>query len=249
LQSHRPAPKTNGCGCAAAALVGLVCLIGAPARAQDSDGISSWEISRCAGKLGSEVREGDQAFPLFSLDGSPWMSVDRSARKVDGVSIAATVTGTGTRHRRRGQVVNFRFTCLIDDTGQAVKFMSIDLLPERGEALPPASIVRGVANYVPKLKLPRGAELRVQLLDDVARDRAREVLTEVVVRSSWEAPIPFVMRLPMDTRLDGRKPIVTARLALGLTTLYRLKEAYPISPAEPHKPIELVLDAVVASSP
>ena len=110
----------------------LLTAITASALAQDAGGISSVLISRCAGKLGAGVREGDAAFPLFSLDGAPWVSIRQSVKNSGDARIATTVTGTGTRHRRRGEVVNFQYTCLLDDSGAAVSFKSSDLLPERG---------------------------------------------------------------------------------------------------------------------
>jgi len=232
----------------ASALAATLVMLCAPSFAQEARGISSLAISRCAGKLGSQVRAGDQAFPLFSLDGIPWVKIERGDRTVDGLRIATTVTGTGAHHRRRGQVVGFRFTCLLDDKGEALAFSLTDLLPERGEGLPPALIVRGAASYLPRLQLPQGVELRAQLLD-VSRDAAGEVLSETVVRSSWEEPIPFVLRLPPDTGLDGRKAVIAARLVIGSADLYELKQAHPVSAADIGRPIELRLDPVTGKSP
>ena len=84
---------------------------------RDQGGISSPLLSRCAGKYGAEVREADNAFPLLTLMGVPWMKIERTDRTVDGQHIAFVVTGIGTRNRRRGEVVGLRFTCLIDDKG------------------------------------------------------------------------------------------------------------------------------------
>jgi uncharacterized lipoprotein YbaY len=222
--------------------------VSAPAFAGDNDGISSTSISRCAGKLGSQLRSGDQAFPLFSLDGAPWVKIEHAEGKVGGVSIATRVTGTGARHLRRGQIVNFRYMCLLDDKGEAVKFDATDIQPEKGQALPPATIVRGTASYASKTKLPQGAELRVQLLDASASG-AGDVVTEVVVRSSWEQPIPFTLRLPMDTKLDGRKFFVSARLVRGSTTLYQADDGHPIPVGNLHQPLALALNPVKAGNP
>ena len=228
----------RGVAAMAAALAGFAL----PALAQEDTGISSPLISRCAGKFGSTLRQGDQAFPLFSLDGAPWVKIEHADKTVAGVAIADTVTGTGMRLRRRGQVVGFRFTCLVDGKGDAIEFTTTDLLPERKEALPPATLVRGAVFLRPTMSLPRGAELRVQLLD-LARAPAGDVLTEAVVRSSWVEPIPFVLRLPPDTKLDGRKLAVAARLGVGSKTLRSLKEPRAMSADELQKQIVLTLDA------
>jgi hypothetical protein len=56
-----------------------------------------------AGKFGAQLRAGDNAFPLLSLMGVPWMTIARTDQTVDGAHIVAMVTGTGMRTRRRGQ--------------------------------------------------------------------------------------------------------------------------------------------------
>ncbi len=231
---------------AAATLAALTCSA-VPARAQtpaEDSGISSPLISRCAGKFGSTLREGDQAFPLFNLDGFPWVKIEHVARTVDGVAITDTLTGTGTRLRRRGQVISFRYQCLLDAKGEAVRFDETDLLPERKEALPPARLLRGAAYYVLKSGLPRGAELRVQLFD-TGHTATGELLSEVVVRTSWLEPIPFILRLPTATRLDGRKLAVAARLAVGSKTLYRVSpQRRPLTAHDPKELLSITLEPV-----
>src|SRR5690349_14052368 len=94
-----------------------------PANAQDSirdqGGISTPLLSRCAGKFGAQLRAGDNAFPLLSLMGVPWTTIERTDQTVDGAHIVAVITGTGMRTRRRGQVLALSFRCLIDDKGEA----------------------------------------------------------------------------------------------------------------------------------
>jgi uncharacterized lipoprotein YbaY len=231
---------------AAALLTGL----GLPAEAQDrpdSTGISTPLLSRCAGKFGATLREGDQAFPLMSLDGVPWMKIEHAARQVDGLQVADTVTGTGARLRRRGQVVYFRFTCLLDGKGEALSFAMVDLLPEKKEVLPPALGVRGTAFHQLRTALPRGAELRVQMLD-VSRVASGEVLAEVVVRSAWLEPLPFVLRLPPETKLDNRRLLVAARLAVGSRTLLATDGGQPVTAADLQQPLRLKLDPVAGSA-
>jgi len=218
-----------------------------PAKAQDFErnqgGISSPLLSRCAGKFGAQLRAGDNAFPLLSLMGVPWMAIERTDQTVNGAHVTTIVTGTGVHTRRRGQFVGMRYRCLIDDNGEAVSFTWNDLLPERHEALPPAKVVRGTAYYRPRTQLPQGAELRVQLLDQ-ALDPP-ELLTEAVVRSAWEEPIPFGLRLPLETKLEGRKLAIAVRLARGSSPLYGLKEPQALSLDQVQRPIELVIDSVV----
>jgi uncharacterized lipoprotein YbaY len=210
-----------------------------PGEFRDQGGISSPLLSRCAGKFGSELREADNAFPLLSLMGVPWMTIERTDRTVDGAHVVAIVSGTGLRNRRHGAVIALRYRCLIDDKGAAVSFEST----ERNEELPAALLVlRGAAHYRPKAQLAPGAELRVQLLDQAASPPA--LLTEAVVRSSWVDPIPFTLRVPQDMKLQGRKLALDARLSLGATTLYRLKQPLALDPDHLMRTIELTVDAV-----
>lgn len=219
-----------------------------PAKAQgnirDQGGISTQLLSRCAGKFGSQLRAGDNAFPLLSLMGVPWMTIESTDQTVDGAHIVAIVTGTGMRTRRRGQILGLSFRCLIDDRGEAESFTWHHLMPERNEALPPAMVVRGTVYYRPRSRLPQGAELRVQFLDQLTDPP--QLLAEAVVRSSWEEPIPFGLRLPLDMKLEGRKLALAVRLARGSSPLYGLKEPQPLDADQLQRPIDLTIDSVVA---
>jgi uncharacterized lipoprotein YbaY len=215
-------------------------------KVRDQGGISSPLLWRCAGKFGAQLRAGDNAFPLLNLMGVPWMMIERTDQIVDGAHVVAIVTGTGVRTRRRGQVLGLSYRCLVDDGGEAVSFAWHHLLPERNEALPPAMVVRGTAYYRPRTQLPQGAELRVQLLD-LAVDPPG-LLTEAVVRSSWEEPIPFGLRLPPDVKLEGRKIAIAARLARGSSPLYGLNEPQALDPNQLQRPINLVIDWVVVGT-
>jgi uncharacterized lipoprotein YbaY len=232
----------------ALALSMSICLF--PANAQDGirdqGGISTPLLSRCAGKFGAQLRAGDKAFPLLSLMGVPWMTIERIDETVDGAHIVAVVTGTGMRARRRGQVLGLSFRCLVDDEGEAASFTWHHLLPERNEALPPAMVVRGTAYYRPRTQLPQGAELRVQLFDQAVDPP--QLLTETVVRSAWEEPIPFGLRLPLDFKLEGRKLAIAARLARGSSPLYGLEKPQPLDLDQLQRPIDLTIDSVVAGS-
>lgn len=233
-------------------VVGLVACFFQPTttRAEDEmreqGGISTPLLSRCAGKFGAQLRAADNAFPLLSLMGVPWMTIERTDQTVDGAHIVAIVTGTGMRARRRGQIVGLSYRCLIDDKGEAASFTWHDLLPERSEALPQAMAVRGTAYYRPRTQLPLGAELRVQLLDQA--HNPPELLTEAVVRSAWEEPIPFGLRLPPDMKLQGRKLAIAVRLARGSSPLYGLTEPQPLDLDRLQRPIDLTIDSVVAGS-
>ena len=70
------------------------CLSSASLHAQEAGGISSSVLSRCAGKAGGEVRQGDPAFVALGLDGRPWMTVERTESAVGSQPISTTVTGT-----------------------------------------------------------------------------------------------------------------------------------------------------------
>jgi len=228
-----------------AALAICLCLPSV-AHAQDEPrnqgGISSPLLSRCAGKFGAEIREADNAFPLITLMGAPWMKVERTDQTVESAHVTTIVTGIGARNRRRGEVVGLRWRCLIDDKGVAVDFTSSDLQPQRNEELPTALVLRGQGFYRPKVQLAPGTELRVQLLDQAATPPA--LLTEAVVRSSWLNPIPFGLRVPPDMKLQGRTLVLDARLSLGASTLYRLTRPQPLNPDQLLRSIELTMDAV-----
>jgi uncharacterized lipoprotein YbaY len=216
------------------------------ARGEEQNGISSPLLSRCAGKFGSELRAADQAFPLFGLAGTPWLKAEPTDQTIDGAHVVTIVTGIGFQNRRRGQIVGLRFRCLIDDKGAAVSFKWNDLLPERNEALPPSFLLRGTTYYEPRIQLPAGTELRVQLFDRSVDPPA--LLTEEVVRSSWVEPIPFGLRLPPDMKLEGRKLVIDARLSEGSVTLYRLKQPRVLALDQLQQPIDLVMVQNVPST-
>jgi len=229
-------------------------VLAAPALAQEPGGISSSAISRCAGKVGMDTRLSDPAFGIIMLDGMPWTTIKRTEEKSGARVIATTVVGTGARRRRDGTLVTFRFTCELDTKGQALMFHASQLLPGPSEALVLAPVMAGSAAYIPRMVLPHGAELRVQLLDATAQspavDRPDEsvILTEQVVRSGWEAPIPFALHVPKHTRLEGRKLLLTARLVVRHRSLFQLTEPHVMTGEDLHQPLKLVLDQVQASN-
>jgi Type III secretion system lipoprotein chaperone (YscW) len=189
-------------------------VLAAPALAQEPSGISSSALSRCAGKVGVDTRRSDPAFGTIMLDGMPWTTIERTEEKLGAQVITTMVTGTGARRRRDGTLVTFRFTCELDTKGQALMFQASQLLPGPSEASALATVVAGSAAYARKMALPHGAELRIQLLDAAAQSPAVDgpiepvILTEQVVRSGWEAPIPFALHVPKHTRLEGRQLLI-----------------------------------------
>lgn len=220
--------------------------IACPALAGDGGGVSSPVISRCAGKAGLDTRQSDAAFGLLALDGVPWLAIERTEEAVGSQPITTTVTGTGARHRRNGTSVPFRFTCVLDARGQALMFHASHLMPKLGDTLPPATIVAGSASYLEKMVLPHGVELRIQLLD-VARLPAGEVLAEQVVRSGWQVPIPFALRLPADISLQERTLVLSGEMVLARQALFRLKNPRSLAAADLRKPIDLTLERVESS--
>ena len=226
-------------------LFGLVLsagLLAASAHAQNANGIPP-DLSRCAGKVGTEIRQADPAFVTVALNGRPWMTIERTDEAVGSQRISTTVTGIGWRRRRDGTAVSFRFTCLLDAQGQAMMFHATTLLHGLGDQLPPSIIVEGAASYLEKMPLPRGVELQVQLLD-VSKLPAGEVLAEQVVRSGWQVPIPFALLLPKQTPLEGRKLVITARFVLDRRPLFQLQEQRVLTAADLRKFIVLSLDRV-----
>jgi uncharacterized lipoprotein YbaY len=216
------------------------------AGAQDAGGISSSAISRCAGKFGLDTRQSDAAFGAIALDGVPWVTIERTEDMVGAQAITTTVTGTGAQRRRDGTFVPFRFTCVLDAKGEALMFHTSHLIPRLGDVLPPSIVVGGSAATAEKTPLPRGTELRVQLLD-MAKSPAGEVLTEQVVRSGWQAPIPFALHLPKDTSLEGRKLAITARLVVLHQVLFQLKEPHVLASDALRKPVDLTLAKVAVT--
>jgi uncharacterized lipoprotein YbaY len=245
-RSHKTVWRSLWAAFALAAGFSLPAVTRAEDEIRDQGGISTPLLSRCAGKFGAQLRAADNAFPLLSLMGVPWMTIERTDQTVDGAHIVAIVTGTGMRTRRRGQILGLSYRCLIDDRGEAASFTWHHLLPERSESLPPAKVARGTAYYQPRTQLPLGAELRAQLLDQA--QNPSELLTEAVVRSAWEEPIPFSLRLPPDMKLEGRKLAIAVRLARGSAPLYGLKEPQALDLNRLQRPIELTIDSVVAGS-
>ena len=211
--------------------------------AQEVGGISSPPISRCAGKIGLDAREADAAFGIIMVNGAPWVTIERTEEKVGTQAISTTVTGTGAQRRRNGTMVPFRFTCLLDAKGEVLMVHLDRLLPTHGDQLPPALLVSGTAGYGQKVAPPRGAELRVELLD-VAKSPTGEVLAEQVVRSGWQVPIPFELRLPTDMKLNNRKLVLTAKLVLLHRVLLQLKEPRAIAVDQVRNPIDLLLEPV-----
>lgn len=208
---------------------------------QDTGGLSSNALSRCAGKVGRDTRQADPAFGIIMLDGMPWMSVERTEEKVGSQPITTTVTSNGALLRHKGTTAYFRFTCLLDEKGEAVMFHMRRADPRIGDGLPAALTVRGTAGYRTRNALPRGAELRVQLLDQSASPQG-QILAEQVVRSGWVVPIPFEMRLPKDTSLDGRKLAVVARLVVERHVIFQLAQPHPLTGDAARQSIDLMLD-------
>jgi Uncharacterized protein conserved in bacteria len=225
----------------------LAASIAGPALAGNDGGISSPMLSRCAGKAGLETRQADAAFGLLALDGVPWLSIERTDDAVGIQPIMTTVTGIGSRHRRNGTSVPFRFTCVLDASGQALMFHASHLMPNLGDTLPPATVIAGSATLAEKMVLPRGVELQIQLLD-VAHSTDGELLAEQVVRSGWQVPIPFALRLPDGFSLEDRKLALTARLVVSHQVLYRLKAPRMLTASELPLAVELTLDRPGATS-
>ena len=221
----------------------LAGIVAGPALAQGPVGMSSVAIARCAGKASAAIREADPAFGFIALDGMPWVTIERTEEKVGSQTIATTVTGTGARRRRDHTAVPFRFTCLLNDKGEAVMFHTSQLLTRLRDDLPPSYFVNGTATYLERMAAPKDLELRVQLLD-VATPSNPEILTEQVVRTGWQVPLPFFLRLPKDTPMQGRKLVIGARMLAGDEVLFELKEPRPISSADLGRPIDLTLTKV-----
>lgn len=230
-----------------ALLAGLVATSAtAPVNAQDLAEPTA-VLSRCAGKAGTDLRKADPAFVTVAFDGEPWLTIERTEEKVGDTMIATTVTGIGSRRRKDGTSVPLRFTCLLDDKGQAVMVHMGPLLRTQGDVLPPATVIEGAASYLDRMALPRGVELQVRLLD--TSKKPAEVLAEQVVRSGWQVPIPFSLRVPKETRLDGRRLVITARFASARQPLFQLRDERVLSVADLHKYVILSLDRVSAAKP
>jgi hypothetical protein len=207
---------------------------------QDGGGISSTSISRCAGKVGIETRRDDPAFGLLVLDGMPWVTIERTEEKVGSQTIATTVTGIGAERRRDGTMAPFRFTCLLDDRGNAVMFHDTEVQLDIGDTLPPALVVGGTAGLAEHTAvLPRGAELRLQLLDPAST--GNPIVTEQVVRSAWEEQIPFALRVPRGLALGGHKLELTARLVADGKLLFQLAKPVALTSDDFGKPVAFTM--------
>jgi uncharacterized lipoprotein YbaY len=206
-------------------------------RMPDSGGVSIAALSRCAGIAGLEMREADAAFGQIMLDGAPWLTAQRGGQ-------TTLVSSTGTLRRRNGTAVSFRFNCVLEGAGHATMF-NVTLAGAGTKVEMPASrLVRGAAAATDlRAPLPRGLELQVQLLD-VTRDAKPEILAEQVVRSGWEVPIPFELRLPVDAQLDGRRLAIDARVVLARRVISRTSGLQPVTIDQLKRPVMLELEAV-----
>ncbi|MBY0323713.1 MAG: YbaY family lipoprotein [Reyranella sp.] len=225
-------------------LLAMVCV--SPAFANEADGISSLAVSRCAGRMGLDVREADGAFGSFALDGIPWTTAEHVEETVGDQAISTTITGTGLFRRRNGAAVWFRYTCFLDAKGQALIIHASPLMLHLGDKLPPSTTISGTAGYRGNSPLPHGIELRLQLLD-IGQEPA-EVLAEQVVRSGWQQPIAFALRLPAATSLQHRKLVIVARLVLAHRTLFRLVEPYAVPAENIGATVNLILEPLSPSS-
>jgi hypothetical protein len=207
-------------------------------RAEPSDGSPLPLLSRCAGKAGGTVRQGDPAFMTLALDGRPWNTVDKS-EDADPASVLTTITSNGWAKRRDGTSFLFRFTCVLNAEGQATMFHASALLRDLGDRLPPAIVINGSATYPLKEPLQRGIELQVQLLDTALDPPG--ILTEQVVRSGWHLPLGFSLRLPAGVSLENRSIAVAARVVLARRTLFELAEPRKLSRDELTRFVELAL--------
>lgn len=220
------------------AAIGLI-LIGAAAASvtgqettTDPGGISTAALSRCAGVAGLEIREADASFGQVMIDGVPWLSAQQDGQ-------AVVLSSTGALRRRNGTIVPFRFFCVLDDSRHASLFRIISVGVD--ETLPVPRAIRGAATLVGRQgALPRGVELQVQLLD-LRKDPNGELLAEQIVRSGWEEPIPFALRVPGDVVLDERRLAITARVVLARRVIYRMASPRPLTPDEIQRPVYLEL--------
>jgi uncharacterized lipoprotein YbaY len=228
-------------------LAGLLAALGS-ARAQEAGSIPTSVLSRCAGKAGTDIRKGDPAFVTVAFDGRPWLAIERTEETVGTQKIATTVSGMGWLRRKDGTSVPLRFTCMLDPEGQAVMTHLGLLLRNLGDELPPSIVIDGAASYLEKMPLPHGVELQVELLD-ISKSAAGEVLAEQVVRSGWQVPIPFALRLPRGMSLEGRKMVITARFVQARQPLFQLRDQRPLDTSDFHKFIVLTLDKVGEAKP
>jgi hypothetical protein len=198
----------------------------------DPGGISNAMLSRCAGIAGLELRSADAAFGELMLDGAPWLTAQHDDQ-------ALVVTSTGRLRRRNGTTVPFRFVCVLDDKGHGsmLRITSVGI----DGTLPPSRSIKGMAAPAGlKTSLPRGAELRVQLLD-IATDPKGKVLGEQVIRSGWAVPIPFDLRVPADAIREDSKLAITARIVLARAEVYRMASPRTFTVEELRRPVTLDL--------
>ena len=57
-------------------LILFACFISGPMYAREPSGTALPALSRCAGKVGRDVRQADPAFVTIALDGRPWIAID-----------------------------------------------------------------------------------------------------------------------------------------------------------------------------
>lgn len=221
-------------------LLSLTVLAGS-SMAQDEDGITSLDVSRCAGRLGLDIRSVDGAFVAFALDGVPWISTEEAEVSVGTQMISTTITGPGWMRRRGGTTTFFRYTCLLDAKRQAL-MAHVDVIDRRtDDSSAPGARISGAASFPKSPPMPRGIELRVQVLD-VGGSAKAEVVAEQVVRSGWPQPIPFALRIPKTESLKDRRLALAARVVLAHKTVFALARPHAIDAGDLERPIELILE-------
>ncbi|MCW5705083.1 MAG: YbaY family lipoprotein [Bradyrhizobium sp.] len=212
--------------------------------AQNENGLSSLDISRCAGRIGVDLRSVDEAFVAFALDGLPWISTEEAQVSVGTQIVSTTITGSGWLRRRGGTVTYFRYTCLLDANRQALMAHMGAIERRVGDSSPPATTIAGTASFPKTPPLPRGIELRLQVLD--TSGPMAEIVAEQVVRSGWPQPMPFALRIPKTVSLKDRKLALAARVVLAHKTIFTLANPRPLDPGDLERPIELVLEPPLA---
>ena len=69
------------------------------------------------------------------------------------------------------------------------------------------------------------------------------------MRSGWQVPIPFALRLPATFSTEGRKLILTARLIAAHQVQYRLSAPLALTDREILAPVVLTLERPESKGP
>ncbi|MCW5745037.1 MAG: hypothetical protein KIT36_02410 [Alphaproteobacteria bacterium] len=205
----------------------------------DPGGLSAPAVSACINKVDLDRGNRNSTYRAVAFDGQPWLGLRTLDKKLGTQRVWSRIAGTGMWWQADGTTVALRFACQLDSGGRAVKVQTEPVNMASGDRLPPHRLISGTARIAGEV--PADGELRLQLLD-ASMPRTPKVIAEQVVRGGQAGVIPFALRLPADTALDGRPLTIEAIIAAQGLVRAALRTPRPVSEADVAAPVTLLLE-------